>query len=450
VQTRAPQPTARRVASFLWFPFFFAAAFGLIGLYSFHHPTPHDMRIVVAPATDTTKVTAALDSIEPDGFDVEPADSNAAAQHAVDTGQAAAAITSENIYVSSGASPLRANYLTKVLPQALGTDAPVVDVRPTASGDVSGVSVFFYGLPQVLVGLITSIVLLQLGMWPLRRKLVTIAATGAFTAIMTYVLAVSLDVIPSDLRLPLYGFLLTQAIGWLTTAAALNLRQYFMPTAMTFVLVLGIPSSGATVNGDMLPSVVAWLNDLLPFAAFVDAVRATSYASVVGVAQPLLVMSTWALAGAALLTWTSVRARKAAAAARLAERQPSEELKTTGERDLARLHGRITTLSERPVPNAFVSVLDESGEELERTTTNTDGEYEIASLSTGLHHIVVTAHHCEPAIVTVALHPKDDRPRDIALQDWNDPAANLSAAEIGARRRLTSFDPAATGSANTD
>lgn len=450
MQTRAPQPTARRVASFLWFPFFFAAAFALIGLYSFHHPAPHDMRVVVAPATDASAVTAALDTIRPDGFDVEPADSNAAAQHAVETGQAAAAITPENVYVSSGASPLRANYLTEVLPRALGTDAPVVDVRPTASGDVSGVSVFFYGLPQLLVGLITSIVLLQLGMWPLRRKLLAIAATGAFTAIMTYVMAVGLDVIPPDLRLPLYGFLLTQTIGWLTTAAALHLRQYFMPAAMTFVLVLGIPSSGATVNGDMLPAVVAWLNDVLPFAAFIDAVRATSYASGVGVAQPLLVLSSWALAGAALLTWTSIRGRKAATAAQLADQKAPEEPKTIGGRELARLHGRITTLSERPVPNAFVSVLDESGEELERTATNADGEYAIASLSTGLHHIVVTAHHCEPAIVTVALHPKDDRPRDIALQDWNDPAANLSAAEIGARRRLTSVEPATTGPANGD
>lgn len=87
-------------------------------------------------------------------------------------------------------------------------------------------------------------------------------------------------------------------------------------------------------------------------------------------------------------------------------------------------------------------MLDESGEEVKRTSTDADGAYAVESLSSGLHHLVVTAHHCEPEIITVALHPEDDRPRDVALQNWNEPAANLSAEEIGARRQLTAVtDP---------
>jgi hypothetical protein len=437
MHSHAPQPTARRVASFLWFPFFFAAAFCLIGLYSFHRPAPHDMRVVVTPDADAAAVTFALDAFEAGGFDVTTAASDEAARGAVIKGEAAAAVDGDRVLVSSGASPLRADYLGKVLPLALGQQTAVVDVRPTASGDVSGVSLFFYGLPLLLVGLITSIVLLQLGMWPLSRKLVAIAATGGFTAMTTFLVAIGLDVVPNDPRLLLYGFMLTQAIGWLTTATALNLRQYFMPTAMTFVLVLGIPSSGGTVSGDMLPTPVGWLNDVLPFAAFIDAVRASAYASGAGLTRPLLVLASWAALGAGLLAWTSARAKRAAVAARLADPREAVETATCATKGPARLRGRITTLSEHPVAHAFVSVLDESGEEIVRTTTNADGDYEVRNLASGLHHVVVTARHCEPEIVTVALHADEDRPRDIALQSWTDPAANLSADEVGARLRMT-------------
>ena len=317
----APQPTARRVASFLWFPFFFAAAFCLIGLYTFHQPTPHDMRVAVTPASDAQTLTIALASVKHDGFVVETVASTDDARALVETGQVAAAIDGRQVYVSSGASPLRAGFLTEVMPDVLSPTTHVVDVRPTASGDMSGVSIFFYGLPLLLVGLITSIVLVQLGMWPLRWKLAAIAATGVFTSVVTYVVATSLDAVPSDPRLPLYGFLLTQTIGWLTTAAALSLKQFFMPAAMTFVLVLGIPSSGGTVNGDMLPAAIGWLNDVLPFAQFIDATRASAYASDAGLARPLLILAAWAVAGAALVGWTARRARRVAAAARLADQQ---------------------------------------------------------------------------------------------------------------------------------
>lgn len=40
-----------------------------------------------------------------------------------------------------------------------------------------------------------------------------------------------------------------------------------MPISMTFVLILGIPSSGATVNADMLPTTLRWLHEELPFGA---------------------------------------------------------------------------------------------------------------------------------------------------------------------------------------
>jgi len=75
----------------------------------------------------------------------------------------------------------------------------------------------------------------------MHRKVLALAATGSFSSLFTYVFATALDVIPDDGWLILHAFLLTQAIGWLTTAAAIFTRQFFMPVSMTFVLDPGHP-----------------------------------------------------------------------------------------------------------------------------------------------------------------------------------------------------------------
>jgi hypothetical protein len=42
------------------------------------------------------------------------------------------------------------------------------------------------------------------------------------------------------------------------------LKQYFMPAAVTFAPVLGVPCAGATVVPDLLPTGVGNLSDVLP------------------------------------------------------------------------------------------------------------------------------------------------------------------------------------------
>ena len=282
----ASLPSRGRVLSLIWFPFFFAAAMSVLFLSAFAHPTPHDLRLgvigpeVVLPAGIAPEWTAG-----PEG---------------VASGELAGAYDSvtSTLYVSSAASATRAEYLAQVL-----QPARTVDLVPLAAGDVSGVGGFFYGLPLLLVGLITSIVLLQFGMWPLRAKLLTIAATGAFATAVTWTVAVAMDVVPADMWLLLYGFLLTQAIGWITTGVARGTKRFFMPISMTFVLILGIPTSGATVNADMLPTPLRWLHDVLPFGQFIEVFRASGYFGGHGVVRPLLILLAWAAAGAAMVIW---------------------------------------------------------------------------------------------------------------------------------------------------
>ena len=271
----------------LWFPFFFAAAMSVVFLSAFAHPEPHGLRLgVIGP-----------DVPLPQG--VEPHHVTGAG--GVATGELAGAYDSatSTLYVASAASGTRADYLAGVL-----HPARTVDLVPLAGGDVSGAGAFFYGLPLLLVGLITSIVLLQHGNRPLRRKLTLIAATGAFAAVVAWTTAVTLDVIPADAWLLLHGFLLTQAIGWLTTGVAKAAKRAFMPISMTFVLILGIPTAGATVNADMLPAPLRWLHEVLPFGQFVEVFRASAYFGGHGLVRPLGVLVAWVVVGAAVVVWT--------------------------------------------------------------------------------------------------------------------------------------------------
>ncbi|MFB6817510.1 hypothetical protein ACFCV8_23480 [Streptomyces sp. NPDC056347] len=287
-------------------------------LLSFAQPSARGI-ILAAPQSSAAGLQKVLDGAEPGGFHVQGYRDSSAAARAVTTGDVAGAFVSggsgsSELLVSSAASSTRAEFLEgffgRDVAQRLDTTITVRDVVPVAAGDVSGAGLFFYAMPLLLVGLITSIVLLQLGGWRLRNKLVLIAGAGAFASLFCYFFATARDVIPSSPPLLLYGFVLTQAVGWLTTAVAMLFKRVFMPIAMTFVLILGVPTSGGTVNSDMLPAFMGWLNGILPFAQFIDITRSSAYFDGHGIAQPLMILLAWAFAGAALVAFAARRKAK--------------------------------------------------------------------------------------------------------------------------------------------
>ncbi|WP_461695358.1 hypothetical protein [Streptomyces sp. DT18] len=319
--TTAPAaPRPRHLAHVLWFPLFFVAAFATMALTSFTHPSPHHVSLGVAgTARQVAAVERTLDQAEPGGFDVRQVADAGAGRVEVARGDLAAVYVPDGgadgseLLVSSASGSTRATYLTHAVAPRLDA-ATVHDVRHTASGDVSGTGLFFAGMPLALVGMITSIVLLQSGPASPRRRLGVIAATGAFGSLFVHFLATGLDVLPGGHPLLLlYGFLFTQAIGWLTTAAALVARKHLLPIAMTFVLILGVPTSGGTVSGDMLPGFGRALHTVLPFARFLDLTRAEAYFGGHGALAPLLALLGWAAAGAGALLgaelWTRGSAR---------------------------------------------------------------------------------------------------------------------------------------------
>ena len=54
------------------------------------------------------------------------------------------------------------------------------------------------------------------------------------------------------------------------------LKQYFLPAALTFALILSVPSSGGAVTPDLLPTPFRYLSDALPLAQAAKATRSVA------------------------------------------------------------------------------------------------------------------------------------------------------------------------------
>ncbi|OAH11735.1 hypothetical protein [Streptomyces jeddahensis] len=312
------RPTGKSFAAVLWFPVFFAAAFAVMFLGAFASPAPHDMKLgVTGTGAQVTAVEKAVRQVAGNGVEIRRLPDRQEAEHLVRQGELAGAYVAGDpqdpeLLLASASSAIRADYLKEVIgreaaQQVSGAPATSVDLVPAARGDVSGVGLFFYAMPLLLVGMITSIVLLQAVTWTAGKKAAAIAATGAFASVSVYAVAVSMDVVPAKPVLIVHAFLLTQAIGWLTTAVALLAKHHFMPVAMTFVLILGIPTAGGSVPPDMLPAALGALHQMLPFGQFIDLVRSSAYFGGHDTVRPLITLLGWIAAAATLFTFAARR-----------------------------------------------------------------------------------------------------------------------------------------------
>lgn len=335
------RPAGKGVTAILWFPFFFAAAFAVMFLGAFASPAPHDLTLgVTGTHAQVSAVEQAVHHTAGDGIVVRVLPDRQEAERQVSHNELAGAYIAKDtgnpeLLLASASSGTRADYLQGVIGQEVaqevgGTPATTHDLVPAAKGDVSGVGLFFYAMPLLLVGMITSIVLLQAVTWTARKKAASIAATGAFASVFIYVVAAAIDVVPSQPVLMVYAFLLTQVIGWLTTAVALLAKHHFMPTAMTFVLILGVPTAGGTVPPDMLPAALGALHQVLPFGQFLDLVRSAAYFGGHDALRPFLTLLGWGIAAAALFVFAAHRASRPTAPRPASSRQdvtaPGEEV----------------------------------------------------------------------------------------------------------------------------
>jgi hypothetical protein len=285
----------------MWFPVLFAVALPVIFQLAFHAPDPHQVPIgVVGSAHQVQLVRQRLTDISSAGFRVERLTVHSAISEVQGRDVAAAYVAGSSpvLYVARAASAIRANYLVTAFAQVakeIGSRPPAtVDLVPLLSGD-TGAGIFFFVFPMMMVGVITVIVLLQrAGSWMIGERMFAVAGAGALGAATAYLTATNLNVLPEKPVLLLVAFLLSLIFGQLFVGAAPLLKQYFLPVALTFALVVGTPSAGATITPDLLPTGLRYLSDVLPMAQGVKITRDVAYFDGAGAALPMLILLLWA------------------------------------------------------------------------------------------------------------------------------------------------------------
>jgi hypothetical protein len=258
---------------------------------------------VVGSTKQIQSVSRELHAINSGGFNVRQLPSRSTAKAAVRNREVAAAyvkvpLSGPQLYVARAASAISANYLQQVFAQIAietRTSPPeTVDLVPLLPGD-SGTGIFFFAFPMVMVGVITVLVLLQRApTWPIGRRLVAVAVMGAVGATTAYTVAISLDVLPNKPVLLLTVFFLSVIIGALLVGVAPFLKQNFLPVVMTFILILGVPSAGATMMPDLLPTALRYLSNVLPLAQAVKIIRSVAYFDRADTLAPTLILLAWA------------------------------------------------------------------------------------------------------------------------------------------------------------
>jgi uncharacterized phage infection (PIP) family protein YhgE len=137
----------------------------------------------------------------------------------------------------------------------------------------------------------------------------TVAGIGAVATVSTFVTAVQLDIVPNKPLLLLPQFVLTQVFGQLLAGAALLVQRYFLPFAMTFLMILSVPSSGGVVTPDLLPAPFRFINDKLPLAQGVKITRSVAYFDNAGLTRPVVVLTVWAAIAAGTVLVARARQR---------------------------------------------------------------------------------------------------------------------------------------------
>jgi hypothetical protein len=287
------------------------AALVLLFVVPGRSPEPHGLPVGVA-GPDTGMPRAA-------GLEVHRYADAAAARTAIREREVyGAVVPSEGrVLVASAASPV----VAQVLREGLGNGARVEDVVPVAAGDPRGAALNLLLLP-LMIACFPLAGLLGRARLSRRRMLGAVLAFSALSGLALTALLRAMDALPGP-YLAVAGVVALVVAAVALTAAGLfrALGPAGIGVAAMLFIVLGNPGSGNASAPELLPGFWRVTGQLLPPGAGGQAIRDVAYFDGHALAQPALVLTGWALLGAALIL-TGRWAPKPRAAAPLAEAEP--------------------------------------------------------------------------------------------------------------------------------
>ncbi|MGA3220294.1 MAG: hypothetical protein ABSE77_14645 [Acidimicrobiales bacterium] len=294
-------------------PVVFAFCCAASYLAAIHDPTPHHLPVaVVATAAVEHELGSALAARAPGAFVLERYPSARAAQAAlmsrhvdgvlvIGAHRARLAVTA-----ATGSAPTEA-VSQALVPLTGATEhatVTVVDLAPLPAGNRDGAAVFFLVLsallPSLLAGVLTTLVSRSC------RALGQIGALAGFALLTGAVGAATADGLTGALTghyLATAGILALLCMAMAApTAAMARFAPHGAALAVLAFVVLGIPSTGGPAGlQSFVPTFFRALEPALPPGVAIPALTSVSYLGSRALAQPLLVLAAWAVAGAVVL-----------------------------------------------------------------------------------------------------------------------------------------------------
>jgi hypothetical protein len=423
---------ARTLAGSLWFPLLFFFGFLFCYMLPFHSPSPHDVKVAVSDPVVAAQLSAGLDQQAPGSFDVIPVKDADAAKHKVTGRDAVAAYSVEGrkavLYVAKADGTYLEQAATTTftgIAKQGGQKLSIVEVAPTAKGDVTGTGLFYMAMVWNIVPYISVMMLMRAVTVSRRVKLLTLAGIGAFTSVVGYLVGLSMDIVPNQPLAVLYAFMITQAVAWVTYGLVPFVRQFIPGVAIGLFVLLSIPSSGGAIPYQLVPGFFRALHPVMPLGNLIDALHGIFYFGRQDLLRPTLVLCAWLVAGAALIGAGFILERRKAAQAEAVDGAAVEEqleepvedptLETPmphatspghrrrlGEQP-PMLVGTVRTPEGAPVAQVGVTILGPNGQQLLRTVTDHEGRYAATALPQDFVTVLLLTNEHTPAVARLLL-----------------------------------------------
>jgi hypothetical protein len=295
--------------------------FGFIVSYvgALHHPYPHRASIaVVAPAPAQDTLVRQLNGLPRQVLKATAVPDEATARQQIKDRKVYSALlfnatgTQDTLLVANAAGPALATAIGKVVTAADAAQhrtVATVDVVPLAPGDGGGLTSFYLVVGWCVGGyLVASILGISAGSRPangkravIRLGVLALYAVAAGIGGIVIVGSTVLDALLGGVW-PLWGVgtLLVFAVGVFTMALQCLFDIVGIGVAVLLFVVLGNPSAGGVYPPPMMPPFWRAIGPWLPNGAATTVTRSVTYFDGAAITGPLLVLSAWAVAGAAV------------------------------------------------------------------------------------------------------------------------------------------------------
>ncbi|RDH74709.1 ABC transporter permease [Mycolicibacterium moriokaense] len=278
---------------------------------------PHDVPIGAAgPQAASGQVADLLEQNAPGAFDITYYPGEAALRDAIRNRDVYGGISfgpdGRTLLIATGASPAVAQLLSQVgngIAAHSGVALRTEDLAPQTAEDPRGAGLAASALPMTLAGLLPAILLVLV----LRREVWTrLAAAVVFAGLAGATIAALLHYVFGSIDANFWGVAGGLTLGALASGlTVLGLGSLFgragLAAGSLLALLLGNPLSGLTSAPEMLPSGWGALGQWLPQGADATLLRSTAFFGGSGATMAIVVLTCWAVAGAALTVFAATR-----------------------------------------------------------------------------------------------------------------------------------------------